>query len=215
MSLLIHEVFHSIQGESTYAGLPCVFIRLTGCNLRCSYCDTRYAYEEGRLWDLSVLLEQVHAFRCNLVEITGGEPLLQSETPTLASALLDQGYEVLLETNGSLDIRRVDTRIVRVVDFKCPSSGESMHTDWRNWLRMTPRDQAKFVIGNRQDYVYGRDRLRRFCGNDAPGFPVLFSPVFGVLAPRQLAAWILEDHLPVRLHLQQHKLIWGPDAKGV
>ncbi|MBI4775074.1 MAG: radical SAM protein [Deltaproteobacteria bacterium] len=215
MTLKVNEIFYSIQGESTYAGRPCVFVRLTGCNLRCSYCDTTYAYQDGDVWSLKDLLARVGSYSCGLVEITGGEPLLQDETPTLARRLLDAGYRVLVETNGSINIELLDQRCVRIVDFKCPSSGEADKADWDNWHRMGPEDQAKFVISNRTDYEFAVHALKRLCDNAGPRFPVLFSPVFGAMEPRTLAEWILEDSLPVRLQLQLHKLIWGPVARGV
>ena len=215
MTLKVNEIFYSIQGESTFAGRPCVFVRLTGCNLRCSYCDTTYAYEDGQEWSLEDLSTRVASYPCGLVEITGGEPLLQEETPTLVRRLLETGYRVLVETNGSMNIEPLDRRCVRIVDFKCPSSGEADRADWDNWHRMGPEDQAKFVIGNRADYDFAVDALKRFCGNAEPPFSVLFSPIFEAMEPQVLARWMLEDGLPVRLHLQLHKIIWGPKARGV
>ena len=214
MSLSINELFHSLQGESLYNGLPCVFVRLSGCNLRCSYCDTRYAYEEGVEMDIPEILEQVAIFKCPLVEITGGEPLLQPETPRLVSNLLNKGYEVILETNGSLDISIIDGRCVKIVDIKCPSSAESDKNDLNNLKRLSPKDQLKFVIGDRKDYEYAREILKL----RSKGFPlshILFSPVSGKIAPARLAKWIIEDNLRVRLHLQLHKIIWPNILRGV
>ena len=214
MSLSINELFHSIQGESLYNGLPCVFVRLSGCNLRCSYCDTSYAYEEGVEMDIPEILEQVAIFKCPLVEITGGEPLLQPETPRLVSNLLNKGYEVILETNGSLDISIIDGRCVKIVDIKCPSSAESDKNDLNNLKRLSPKDQLKFVIGDRKDYEYAREILKL----RSKGFPlshILFSPVSGKIAPARLAKWIIEDNLRVRLHLQLHKIIWPNILRGV
>ena len=214
MSLSINELFHSIQGESLYNGLPCVFVRLSGCNLRCSYCDTRYAYEEGVEMDIPEILEQVAIFKCPLVEITGGEPLLQPETPRLVSCLLNKGYEVILETNGRLDISIIDGRCVKIVDIKCPSSAESDKNDLNNLKRLSPKDQLKFVIGDRKDYEYAREILKL----RSKGFPlshILFSPVSGKIAPARLAKWIIEDNLRVRLHLQLHKIIWPNILRGV
>ncbi|GAB6095551.1 7-carboxy-7-deazaguanine synthase QueE [Desulfatiferula olefinivorans] len=214
MALIVNEIFHSIQGESIHAGRPCVFVRLTGCNLRCRYCDTAYAYDEGRLLPLEQIVDQVSSFGCGLVEITGGEPLLQTETPRLAARLLDLGYEVLIETNGSRDIGSLDSRCVRIVDMKCPSSGEEPRNDYGNLSRLTPRDQLKFVMADAADYAYARKILRE----RRPAVPpsqILFSPVTGVLNPALLARWILTDGLDVRLHLQLHAVIWPDATRGV
>jgi 7-carboxy-7-deazaguanine synthase len=215
LALKVNEIFYSIQGESSFAGRPCVFIRLTGCNLRCSYCDTAYAYEEGEELPIEDLLSRVASYECPLVEITGGEPLLQDETPLLIARLLDTGFRVLLETNGSLDISLVDGRCTRILDIKCPGSGEVESNDWNNLSRLTKADEIKFVLSDHDDYAFARSVLAR------PDFPsglieeIHFSPVPGKLAPRTLADWLLKDRLPVRLHLQLHKIIWGPEARGV
>jgi len=214
MALLVNEIFHSIQGESTYSGRPCIFVRLTGCNLRCSYCDTRYAYEEGVRMEISEIIDRVAGYKCPLIEITGGEPLLQSETPLLISRLIENGYEVMMETNGSLDISGVDGRCIKIVDIKCPTSSESDKNDLENLKRLNPKDQVKFVIGSRKDYEYAKETIESI----HPGFPmdqILFSPVSGEMAPAKLAEWILEDSLNVRLHLQLHKIIWPSKEKGV
>lgn len=215
MRLRVNEIFYSIQGESSFAGCPCVFVRLTGCNLRCTYCDTQYAYAEGTDHPVGEIVARVKAFGCVLVEITGGEPLFQHHTPALISRLLDLGYTVLLETNGSLDISVVDRRCIRVVDFKCPSSGQAEANDFANIERLQPHDEVKCVIGDRADYEYARDVLARIQDGCARRPEVLFAPVFGMLDARQLAQWILADRLPVRLNLQLHKTIWGPDQRGV
>ncbi|MEN6439534.1 MAG: radical SAM protein [Syntrophobacter sp.] len=216
MSLKINEIFHSIQGESSYAGLPCVFVRLAGCNLRCSYCDTRYAYDTGADFDIPRIMEQVRSFGCGLVEVTGGEPLIQEEAPVLIRSLLDEGYEVLLETNGSLDISVVDNGCVRIVDIKCPSSGMADRNDMRNLERLSPRDELKFVMGCREDYEFAAQRMRSMRPSaEAAGIRINFSAVFGELSPRTLAEWILKDRLPVRLNVQLHKIIWDPHARGV
>jgi 7-carboxy-7-deazaguanine synthase len=215
MPLKVNEIFHSIQGESSYAGLPCVFIRLTGCNLRCSYCDTAYAYEEGAWWDCQDLINKITQYGCRLVEITGGEPLLQDEAPVLTAALLDRGFTVLMETNGSFDIRPVDERCVRIVDVKCPSSGESDRNFLDNLRHLTARDEIKFVIGDRGDYEYARHILSTGAGVDRLAEAPLFSAVHGRLAPDELAKWILDDRLRARLQIQLHKVIWGPDKRGV
>jgi len=214
MALMINEIFHSIQGESTYSGRPCIFVRLTGCNLRCSYCDTRYAYEEGVKMEISEIINRVAGYECPLIEITGGEPLLQSETPLLIYRLLENGYEVMMETNGSLDISSVDGRCIKIVDIKCPTSSESDKNDLENLKRLNPKDQVKFVIGSRKDYEYAKETIELI----HPGFPmdqILFSPVSGEMAPAKLAEWILEDSLNVRFHLQLHKIIWPGKEKGV
>jgi len=204
MALEVCEIFYSIQGESTWSGQPCVFIRLTGCNLRCAYCDTSCAYEQGAFMEIAEILDRVRKLRCNLVEVTGGEPLIQPETPLLIRTLLDAGHTVLLETNGSIDIGVVDSRCVRIVDIKCPSSGMAGQNDLRNLERLAPHDELKFVIGNRPDYEFARDFLTSF---PALSCKINFSPVFGSLEPGTLAEWILEDRLPVRLNLQLHKII--------
>jgi 7-carboxy-7-deazaguanine synthase len=215
VSLKVNEIFYSIQGESSFIGIPCVLVRLTGCNLRCSYCDTRYAYEGGTLWELSDLLGRIASYRCRLVEITGGEPLLQAETPALIRSLLEGGYAVLLETNGSLPIRGIDRRCVRIVDIKCPSSGESHRNDFSILDDLTERDEIKFVLGERGDYEFARDILLSRNLAAKTRNPPLLSPVTERLDPKRLARWILEDHLSVRLQLQLHKILWGKDARGV
>ena len=213
MSLLVNEIFYSIQGESVYSGCPCVFIRLTGCNLKCTYCDTQYAYTQGEKMEISQILRQIAGWKCRWVEITGGEPLLQNETPLLVSRLLDHGYIVMMETNGSLDISRVDRRCIKVLDIKCPSSNEAGKNDLKNLKRLDPKDQIKFVIGNREDYRFAKNIISLHCP-DFPGDRILFSPVYGKMHPAELADWILGDHLNVRLHLQIHKYIWPEKEKG-
>jgi len=213
--LRVNEIFYSIQGESTFAGFPCIFIRLTGCNLRCRYCDTTYAYEEGDDIPLDRILATVKGFDCNLIEVTGGEPLIQGETPDLIAALIKNGYTVLLETNGSLDIRRVDTRCARIVDIKCPSSGMDNRNYWKNLDYITPNDQLKFIIANRQDYLYATKVLDKLDIKRRKKLIINFSPVFNEIALKELARWILADNLPVRLQIQLHKYIWGEHTKGV
>jgi len=214
MSLLINEIFYSIQGESTHSGRPCVFVRLTGCNLRCTYCDTRYAYEEGIKMEITEIMDRVTAYKCSLVEITGGEPLLQNETPVLIHRLLENGYEALMETNGSLDISKVDRRCIKVVDIKCPTSNESDKNDLGNLKRLNPKDQIKFVIGSLMDYTYAKNIIALNCP-DFPGDHILFSPVSGEMPLADLARWILEDHLNVRMNLQIQKIIWPDREKGI
>jgi len=203
----VNEIFFSIQGESSFAGYPCIFVRLTGCNLRCTFCDTAYAYEEGTDIEIARLIEKIEAFQYPLVEITGGEPLLQQETPELIRVLLEKKIQVLVETNGSLDISRIDARCTRIMDIKCPSSGESEKNDPDNLKRLTEKDEIKCVIADRADFDFARSVIS---GADLPrGIPVHFSPVFGKLPPETLAGWILEERLPVRLQLQLHKILWG------
>ena len=211
----VNEIFYSIQGESSYAGYPCVFVRLTGCNLRCSYCDTRYAYEEGEDLEIGEILDRVKAYRCPLVEVTGGEPLVQEGTPLLILRLLAEGFEVLMETNGSLDIGRVDQRCSRIVDVKCPSSGEVERNDLENLTRLTERDELKFVIGGRIDYEYAIEVLKQINQNPIRVGHIHFSPVFGKIAFDILARWILADHLDARLNMPIHKIIWDPEQRGV
>lgn len=215
MSLKVNEIFYSIQGESSYAGWPCTFVRLTGCNLRCSYCDTTYAYSEGTDHSISEIALKVSTFNCSLVEVTGGEPLIQEETPSLISELLQKGYSVLLETNGSLDIGRVDPRCVRIVDIKCPSSGQTQKNDLDNLKRLTEKDEVKFVIGNREDYDFAKGMLGLIPPAACTRRQVHFSPVFGKIELEKLAKWILHDRLEVRLQLQLHKIIWSPEQRGV
>lgn len=215
MALKVNEIFYSIQGESSFAGRPCVFVRLTGCNLRCSYCDTRFAYDEGEELEIADIVNRVAFYQCPLVEVTGGEPLIQEETPVLVHRLLQEGYQVLMETNGSQDIRRVDDSCVKIIDIKCPSSGQHRHNDLRNLDWLTNHDEVKFVISHREDYEYARTILDLMDTKLLRKNRVHFSPVFGGLAPNTLAEWLLEDHLDVRLHLQLHKFIWTPDRRGV
>jgi 7-carboxy-7-deazaguanine synthase len=210
--LEVSEIFPSIQGESTYAGRPCVFVRLAGCNLSCSYCDTPYAREGGEMLSREAVVAKAVGYRCRLVEITGGEPLLQEETPALVSALLDRKLEVLVETNGSLDISVLDPRAVRIMDLKCPSSGETEKMRWENLVLLTLRDQVKFVVADREDYLWAKGVVEE----RLPAGPaVLFSPAAGLLAPAALAGWILGDGLEVRLQLQLQNVIWPDRERGV
>ncbi len=195
------------------AGFPCVFVRLAGCNLRCSYCDTTYAYDEGTDMDISKIVSRVESYHCPVVEITGGEPLMQEETPALISTLLDSGYKVLLETNGSFDISTVDKRCVKIIDIKCPSSGEEKSNDFKNLDRIKDKDEIKFVIGNKTDYEFAKTVLTDLREKTDVDSIIHFSPVFGQMDPDVLAKWILEDHLNVRLQIQIHKVIWGIDTR--
>jgi 7-carboxy-7-deazaguanine synthase len=209
----ITEIFYSIQGESSHAGEPSVFVRLTGCSLRCVYCDTRYSYAGGRSMTLDEVHEAVRAYGTRLVEITGGEPLEQEAAVPLMRRLLDDGYAVMLETGGHVSIGAVPREVVKIIDVKCPASGEGGTFERANLDLAAPHDEFKFVIGSRTDYEWSREFFRAHL---APGgWRVLFSPSHGILAPRALAAWILADRLPVRLQLQIHKYVWGADARGV
>jgi len=209
---MVNEIFYSIQGESVYNGRPCIFVRLTGCNLRCSYCDTAYAYKNGTKMEIEPIIKQVDSFGCPLVEITGGEPLIQPETPLLIYRLLEKGYEVMIETNGSLDISIIDNRCIKIVDIKCPSSMESEQNDLENLKRISPNDQVKFVIGTRIDYEFAAGIISLIPSN-FPGHHILFSPVFGKIMPSKMSQWILEDKLDVRFHLQLHHIIWPHGEK--
>ena len=212
--LTINEIFYSIQGESTYAGRPCVFVRLTACDLRCSWCDTPYAFHEGHKQSLDQVLADVDRFACGLVEVTGGEPLLQEEVYPLMEALLERGNTVLLETGGHRSTARVPAAVVTILDVKCPGSGEAHRNDWTNLERLRSRDEVKFVVTDRQDYEYARDVIARHdLGSRAAA--IHMSPVHGVLDSRALSEWILADRLPVRVQLQLHKYIWDPDTRGV
>jgi 7-carboxy-7-deazaguanine synthase len=207
------EIFASIQGESTHAGRPCVFVRLAGCNLRCTYCDTTYSYEEGSEISIDAILSKVESFDINLVEITGGEPLLQPDSHALVTSLCNAGYEVLIETNGSQDIEHIDPRAKIIMDIKSPSSGMADRMLWINLEFLKPDDEIKFVIASRNDYEWAQhlvqnEELAAIC-------TVLFSPVSGSLEPARLVEWILEDRLPVRLNLQLHKYIWPLEQREV
>jgi len=215
VSLRVNEIFYSIQGESSYAGRPCVFVRLTGCNLRCAYCDTQYAYEEGNELEVFEILDLVASYECPLVEITGGEPLIQEDTPDLIYNLLENGYHVLLETNGSLDTAGIDARCVKIIDVKCPSSGEHEKNNPKTLTKLTEKDEIKFVIGDRPDYEYARQMLMLMRQDTLISNPVHFSPVYGKMDLKILSKWILQDHLDVGLNLQLHKVIWGPEKRGV
>lgn len=212
--LTVNEIYQSVQGESTWAGLPCVFVRLTFCDLRCTYCDTEYAFYEGRKMDLGEIVQKVRDFGCPLVEVTGGEPLLQPDCVPLLSMLCDAGLTVLLETSGAHDISGVDPRVCRIMDLKTPSSGMCGRNVYDNIACLTPRDEVKFVIGSREDYEWTREKMREYDLAAKVG-AVLLSPVFGRIEPADIVAWMLEDRLPARFQLQMHKFIWEPKARGV
>ncbi|MBI3354826.1 MAG: radical SAM protein [Nitrospirae bacterium] len=209
----INEIFKSIQGESSSAGLPVVFVRLTGCNLRCQWCDTKYAYDEGVNVTVDEVMEKIAAFGLKSVQITGGEPLLQEDVYELMDRLLDLDYMVSVEANGSIDLSRADNRVIKIVDIKCPSSGESGQMYFNNLNYLLKSDEVKFVIKDRGDYEWAKGVIERF--ELLEKCSILISPVFGEIEPRQLAEWVLEDNLNVRLQIQLHKLIWHPEMRGV
>jgi 7-carboxy-7-deazaguanine synthase len=212
--LTVNEIFHSIQGESTHAGRPCVFVRLTACDLRCSWCDTPYAFYEGRKMSLDEVIAAVEDYRCPLVELTGGEPLLQKDVYPLMARLLESGKTVLVETGGHVSLVDVPLSVHKIMDVKCPGSGEAHRMDWSNLDRLSPIDEVKFVIRDRADYEYARAVVSKH-ELDRKVAAVLFSPVHGVLDPRTISEWVLADRLAVRVQLQVHKYIWDPQTRGV
>jgi 7-carboxy-7-deazaguanine synthase len=212
--LTINEIYFSVQGESTWVGLPCVFVRLTFCDLRCTYCDTEYAFYEGKKQTLGEVADAVLAYQCPLVEITGGEPLLQKNVLPLMTMLADAGRTVLLETSGAHDISAVDPRVHRIMDLKTPGSGEVERNLFANIAHLTEGDEVKFVIGSRPDYEWSRAQVREHRLAERCR-AVLFSPIFGRIDPREIVEWILADNLPVRFQLQMHKFIWTPTQRGV
>ena len=213
-TLVIHEIYASIQGESSFAGLPCTFVRTTGCNLRCTWCDTPQAFYGGTRMPRADVLAKALSFGTPLVELTGGEPLLQPGVRPLMTELCDAGRTVLIETSGEADVSGVDPRVHKIMDLKAPGSGESHRNRWSNLDHITARDEIKFVLAGREDYEWMRDAIRaRELSKRTPN--LLASTVFGKLAARELVKWVLEDALPVRVQLQMHKYIWGGDAQGV
>lgn len=213
-TLVVHEIYRSIQGESSFAGLPCTFVRLTGCNLRCSWCDTPQAFHGGTRMARQEVLDKALSMATPLVELTGGEPLLQAQTRPLMRELCDAGKRVLIETSGERDIAEIDPRVVRIMDLKAPGSGESARNRWQNIPLLTPNDEVKVVLLDRADYEWARDIIRRETLNERVR-EVLLSAVHGKLDTRHLVDWVLQDQLPVRVQLQLHKYIWGADAQGV
>ncbi len=213
-TLTINEIYFSVQGESTWAGLPCVFVRLTFCDLRCTYCDTEYAFYEGKKQTLGEIVDAVTHYDCPLVEVTGGEPLLQKNVLPLMTLLADAGRTVLLETSGAHDISEVDPRVHRIMDLKTPGSGEVERNLLTNIEHLTERDEVKFVIGSREDYEWSRAQVREHRLAERC-HAVLFSPIFGRIDPREIVEWVLADNLPVRFQLQMHKFIWTPTQRGV
>jgi 7-carboxy-7-deazaguanine synthase len=213
VTLTVNEVFFSVQGEGTRAGLPCVFVRLTGCPLRCAWCDTAYAFHEGERREEEDLLAEIEAYPCRLAQVTGGEPLAQAAAFPFISRLLDRGWQVLVETSGHIPLEGLDRRAVAVMDIKAPGSGESHRTEWSNLERLKPTDELKLVLLDRRDYEWARDLLRGRAL--AERCTVLFSPVHGVLDPGELARWVLDDGLPVRVQVQLHKYLWPGVERGV
>lgn len=209
----VNEIYYSVQGESSKAGLPCVFVRLTYCNLRCTYCDTEYAFYEGNDKTIDEIINEVKKYNCKLVEITGGEPLVQSESLDLMKQLCNEGFEVMLETGGSLPIKDIDKRVMIIMDLKCPSSKMMKKNLYENIDYIKNIDEIKFVIGDREDYDWSKEMIEKY--NLIEKCSVLFSVVFGKLEPVKLVNWILEDKLKVRYQLQMHKIIWHPETKGV
>ena len=209
----INEIYLSVQGESTHTGLPCIFIRLTGCNLRCSWCDTAYAFHEGKNMSIDEILQKVENFGIHLVEITGGEPLMQDNVYTLMKRLIEKGYKVMLETGGSISLERVPKDVIKIMDLKCPGSGEQEKNNLDNLKLLAPHDEVKFVILDRKDYEWSRDIIKKYKINETAH--ILISPVFDKLELKEMVKWILEDQLPVRLQTQLHKIIWDKNTIGV
>ena len=213
MSILINEIYYSIQGESSHLGRPCIFIRLTYCNLRCTYCDTEYAFYEGSKMDIDEIIKHIKQWDCKLVEVTGGEPLFQKECIDLLNKLKELKYEVMLETSGSLPIKNVPKDVIKIVDFKCPSSGMEKKNLWEIVNDLQLHDEIKFVIGDRQDFDWAKNKIEKY--NLDKKCVILMSPIYDLIEPKIIVEWILNDNLPVRMQLQMHKIIWKSETKGV
>jgi 7-carboxy-7-deazaguanine synthase len=213
-SVRVKEIYLSVQGESSHAGLLCAFVRLTGCHLRCTYCDSEFAFQGGERMSIPSIVEKVSVLKAQMVEVTGGEPLLQPGVYPLMEALLEKGFKVLLETSGAIDVRLVPPAVHKIVDLKTPTSGECDRNDYRVLDSMNQNDELKFVIGSREDYEWSRQQVveRKL---SAKPYGLLFSTVFGKLSPKDLAEWVIADKLPVRFQLQLHKYVWDPVARGV
>ena len=211
--MIINEIFKSIQGETSYAGLPCAFIRVTGCNLRCSYCDTTYAYEDGKEMSLSTIPESIAGFKTKIVCVTGGEPLSNNDTPLLLEELLVKNYTVLVETNGSYDIRTIPQEVIKIMDIKCPDSNMSHLINWQNINYLTKSDEVKFVLSSRKDYDWTKAVIYKYNLSEVTN--ILIGTAFGAISPKTVVQWILEDYLDVRFQLQLQKYIWEPLARGV
>ena len=213
MALKINEIYYSVQGESTHAGRPCIFIRLTYCNLRCTYCDSEYTFYEGKDMEITHIMNEIKQWDCNLVEVTGGEPLFQDQCINLLNELVNSNYEVMLETGGSLSISDVPKKVIKIVDFKCPSSTMEKKNLWSIVEDLQPHDEVKFVIGNREDFDWARDRIIEYSLDKI--CTLLFSPTFEKIDPQLMVEWILAENLPVRMQMQMHKMIWSRDKQGV
>ena len=213
MNLKINEIYFSVQGESSYSGLPCIFIRLTYCNLRCTYCDSEYSFYDGKKMKIDEILKEIKKYSCNLVEVTGGEPLLQKNCINLLNELIKNKYDVLLETSGSLSISDVPNKVINIIDFKCPSSKMDSKNMWDNINYLKKNDEIKFVIGDRIDYEWTKQKIEEYKLNQV--CDLLISPVYGEIEPKEIVKWILEDNLKVRFQIQMHKEIWSADKKGV
>ena len=212
-TLKINEIYKSIQGESTHTGRPCIFVRLTYCNLSCTYCDTEYAFYEGKEKKIDTIMDEVKSMNCTLVEVTGGEPLFQPNCIELLNRLVNEGYEVMLETGGSISISDVPKSIIKIVDFKCPTSGMMKKNLWSILDDIQSHDEIKFVIGNREDFDWACKRINEY--SLAEKCTILFSPVFGEIEPKEIIDWIVDENIPVRFQLQSHKYIWPSEKKGV
>ena len=213
MNLKINEIYFSVQGESSYSGLPCIFIRLTYCNLRCTYCDSEYSFYDGKKMKIDEILKEIKKYSCNLVEVTGGEPLLQKNCINLLNELIKNNYDVLLETSGSLSISDVPNKVINIIDFKCPSSKMDSKNMWDNINYLKKNDEIKFVIGDRIDYEWTKQKIEEYKLNQICN--ILMSPVYGEIEPKEIVKWILKDNLKVRFQIQMHKEIWPADKKGV
>jgi len=213
MKLKVNEIYYSIQGESSYTGLPCIFIRLTYCNLRCTYCDSEYTFHDGNNMSINDILERIKQYSCKLVEVTGGEPLVQKECITLLKKLVDLDYEVLLETSGSLTIKDVPKQVINIIDFKCPSSGMKKKNHWDNINYLKPNDEVKFIIEDREDYEWAKMKIRQYNLNKKS--KILMSPSYNKIEEKEIVDWILKDNLNVKFQIQLHKIIWKDTDKGV
>ena len=213
MKLKVNEIYYSIQGESSYTGLPCIFIRLTYCNLRCTYCDSEYTFHDGNNMSINDILETIKQYSCKLVEVTGGEPLVQKECITLLKKLVDLDYEVLLETSGSLTIKDVPKQVINIIDFKCPSSGMKKKNHWDNINYLKPNDEVKFIIEDREDYEWAKIKIKQYNLNKKS--KILMSPSYNKIEEKEIAEWILRDNLNVKFQIQLHKIIWKDTDRGV
>jgi len=213
MKLKINEIYYSIQGESSYTGLPCIFIRLTYCNLRCAYCDSEYTFHDGNDMTIDEIMTKIKQYKCNLVEVTGGEPLFQKGCIELLQKLIDSKYNVLLETSGSLSIKNVPEKVINIIDFKCPSSNMKKKNYWENIKFIKSKDEIKFVIGNKEDYEWSKKKIKQY--NLSNKCTILMSPIYKGIEPKTIIEWILNDNLDVKFQIQLHKNIWKDETRGV